>query len=436
MIFLYIIFLLFIFAAIIIVKNNKQYQYNSKASSLYEQYDLERNKLSCIDIEKDLVDLSFVDPSFHTLFLKLSLHPSLRAYVFEPYITINEKKEFFEYGFKGVRYINLSGFAGEKVSIKGIGVKFEKKNLPLYGFQNTIDLTKKVLLLSPHADDAEIAAFGLYKNINNVTIVTLTTGENGVCKYCDFYDNKLEASIQKAQLRTFDALTTGILGDVDISCSLMLGYPGGSLKKMAQNKDKPVYSEIKNFPHMNRFRKIDHTKFALKKEVEPTYDNFYDDIKTIVDELRPEIIISPHPQIDTNTDHQQTTNTLVEVLKELRLSPELLLYTNHLPTTELYPFGAIFSNVSLPPIEKEFHFDSIYSFALDEKLQKEKYFALESMHDLRDSLILFSLKHAYKHFIKLLTKRFYTKDKSYFRRAIRGNELFFVVTPNTTPHTS
>ncbi len=33
------------------------------------------------------------------------------------------------------------------------------------------------MMLAPHADDAELAAFGLYSRADNVSIVTLTQGE-------------------------------------------------------------------------------------------------------------------------------------------------------------------------------------------------------------------------------------------------------------------
>ena len=417
---------------VIVIKNYKKYKYSPAQSSLYEKYDLENNKLTELKIENNTLDLSHIDSVYDTLFLKISLQPSLLSYIFEPYFLIDEEKHYFEYGAKGTRYVNVSRLAGKKVHIKNFYIRYLKTDISLYGYKNNIDPDKKILILAPHADDAEIAAFGLYKSAKNVTIVTLTLGENGVCKYCDLYPSKLEAAIKKAEMRSFDALTTGILGNVDMSRSLMLGYPGGSLKKMAQHKNDTITSEIDNFP-TNKYRQVSHTKFNLPKQHEVKYENFYNDIKTIVDELRPDIIISPHPQIDSNPDHQQTTITLFEVLKELQVAQKLLLYTNHLPTSELYPHGSIFSSVSLPPVTQSFEFDSIYSFNLDKSLQKDKYFALESMHDLRDSLLPISLKNSYHHFIKMMFKKFYTKDKSYFRRAVRSNELFFILLPKKGP---
>ncbi len=429
---IYCLLLLIIFFIIVVVKNNRQYKYNIAASNLYSIYDMEKNKISTIDILSNTLDLSDIDSSYDTIFLKISLKSSILSYIFEPNISLNKQKQYFEYGSKGTRYINLSSMAGKIITLKMNFMRFSKKNLSLYGYNNNVNINDKILILAPHADDAEIASFGLYKSAKNVTIVTLTTGENGVCKYCDLYSTSLEASIKKAELRSFNALTTGMLGNVNISNSIMLGYYGGSLTKMAKDKQKIISSDITNFPDMNQFRKVNHSNFNLITKSKSQYSYFYNDIRTIVDELKPSIIISPHPQIDSNPDHQQTTKTLLDILDELQLTPKLLLYTNHLPISELYPYGKIFSNISLPPINKHFHFDSVLSYPLTENLQKDKFFALENMYDLRDSILPLSLKRSYKHFIRMLIKKIYVKDKSYFRRSLRSNELFFVVEHNLT----
>ena len=51
------------------------------------------------------------------------------------------------------------------------------------------------------------------------------------------------------------------------------------------------------------------------------------------------------------------------------------------------------------------------------------------MHDLRDSLIFISIKQSLNHLVNMIKRKLkYTgKDKSYYKRAIRANELFFVV---------
>ena len=53
---------------------------------------------------------------------------------------------------------------------------------PLRLFANGLDLSRTMLVLAPHPDDAEIAAFGVYAN-RNATIVTITTGNAGPRSY-------------------------------------------------------------------------------------------------------------------------------------------------------------------------------------------------------------------------------------------------------------
>ena len=85
------------------------------------------------------------------------------------------------------------------------------------------------------------------------------------------------------------------------------------------------------------------------------------------------------------------------------------------------------SSITLPPNKTAFYFDSVYSFDLDISLQSDKFFALEAIHDLRDSLVFISIKKAYKQFNKMFKRVLSGKDKSYYKRAVRANELFFVV---------
>jgi hypothetical protein len=92
--------------------------------------------------------------------------------------------------------------------------------------------------------------------------------------------------------------------------------------------------------------------------------------------------------------------------------------------------------VTLPPwFDRSLAFGGVYSQALDDTRQTEKLFALEAMHDLRS---------APRRFIGQPTRRFLERlsvvaselwrepfgTYSYYRRAVRPNELFFVYSPS------
>ena len=281
--------------------------------------------------------------------------------------------------------------------------------------------------MAPHADDAEIAAFGLYKRAKDVTIVTTTIGEHGICNYCDIYENKTQAALKKAELRTFDALNVPLLGGVEQANSLTLGYYGGSLKWMQEHPNENAVSLVKEFGDMNPFRKVSHSHLQLPEHAEPNHASFLNDLEMLLAQIQPDYIITPHPAIDSHPDHKYTTYALIAAVKKTGLPCKLLTYTNHLSLSETYPVGPMHAAVTLPPNLSEFYFDGLYSFKLDIGLQEDKFFALEAIHDLRDSLVSISMKKAYKQLNRMLKRAVSGKDKSYFKRAVRANELFFVV---------
>lgn len=105
----------------------------------------------------------------------------------------------------------------------------------------------------------------------------------------------------------------------------------------------------------------------------------------------------------------------------------LYTYTNHHIYNEAYPYGKMGStSVLAPAFKKPFHCTAIYSHRLSAAQQADKFYALEAMHDLRDALLVIGVKKAWHHFVKQLKREFWQRDKSYYRRAIRSNELFYI----------
>jgi len=418
----YILFLLLSIYFFIIFKRIKKYRYNQQEDYIYN---LEKYFIKEMNLDTKNIDIKEQN-GYDTLFLEIKILSNPLSYFFKPYIQVGDIKHFFEYGACGFRYINISHIKNTHIKTN---IKLISKRSKLYGFKNKIDLdTENILILAPHADDAEIASFGLYKTAKNITIVTLTAGESGVCNYCNLYKNNQEKSvIKKAQLRTFDAITTPILAGVEFCNTLALGYPSSTLEKMAQHPNNEFYSKIKDINTIDDFRKISHAKIKLDAKVKSTYNSLLSDLSEIISQLKPTIIITPHPQIDSHSDHKQTTLATMQILKKQNHNSKILLYTNHLNISEQYPIGDIHSAITLPPNKNRFDFDSIYSFHLDDELQIDKLFALESMHDLKDPTIYISLKSSFKHFKKMLLRKITSKDKSYFRRSIRSNELFFIL---------
>jgi hypothetical protein len=139
--------------------------------------------------------------------------------------------------------------------------------------------------------------------------------------------------------------------------------------------------------------------------------------------------------LDTHEDHKYATVALIEALKLSDIKHiNLFLYTNHYVYSEHYPFGEIYTNITLPPWFEPngYLFSSIYSYTLSKEKQIRKLFGLEAMHDLR-LISGYTYEDPYKDIITSFKKGILNimgrgpSRYSYFRRAIRNNELFFIV---------
>jgi len=161
------------------------------------------------------------------------------------------------------------------------------------------------------------------------------------------------------------------------------------------------------------------------------------DLAYLLKKFDPDIIVAPHPKLDAHPDHIMTTKALLDALKKIDRdkSKEIFLYTNHNRSCEIYPFGDMFDGVTLPANFQKLYFDSIYSYNLTLQKQRDKLFALESMNDLRPTTKFQTFPDALMLALRKLKHTILGDDESYFRRAVRENELFFIYTPDDLEHT-
>jgi hypothetical protein len=155
-----------------------------------------------------------------------------------------------------------------------------------------------------------------------------------------------------------------------------------------------------------------------------TWNHLVEDLTEILRKVKPLIIVSPHPLLDTHLDHDFTTVALVQALEKWNQNTTFLLYTNH-ASQNRYPFGPAGTVMSLPPWPiNEMMIERVYSHPVDQKLQLRKLFALESMHDLR----LSPDEQDTCDMSGLLLRPDYPRlpEVDYLRRGPRSNELFFV----------
>jgi LmbE family N-acetylglucosaminyl deacetylase len=161
----------------------------------------------------------------------------------------------------------------------------------------------------------------------------------------------------------------------------------------------------------------------------------------LIEKHQPDVIVTPHPVIDSHKDHIYTTIALSQALKRTQHQPKtILLCCIHSHVSELYPYGPARTEIGLPPIPQSWHrviqHDKILLEPVLPEINNMKAFALESHTDLRERRIT-SAPSLLKTFIAIKAYLLSYIDgidhppTSYFRRAIRPHELFFVIDNNT-----
>ncbi|MGB5445822.1 MAG: PIG-L family deacetylase [Psychromonas sp.] len=417
------------------IVNDYHYDFNHCQSTSY-----------LVNLQNSIINIPLVKIN-HAIFVKITVHNNIISRWAPSEITISSNApgltkdsvtNTFEHAASGVRYLNISSLftsltedrKDKILNIETRHIFIKPQDITVISIENRPLSDSKILILAPHPDDAEIASFGLYKKYNQAHIVTITGGDSGELKHTSTFKNNKKNFLNKGQIRTWNSLTVPLLADVPFSNILNLGFFDNTLKEMYENPTKIVASTHTHSADMNQFRKQNISELANKISGESNWESLVNNLEVIIQEIQPDIIITPHPEIDSHNDHKFTSIALFEALKNSKhQSGELFLYTNHHPLSKYYPYGQATHVMTLPPnIEptKGFYFNSIYSQDTPIDAQKDKFIALEAMYDLRIETEWLSIIGSIK-ILSRAIKRKLIGDKTYFRRSIRSNELFFVV---------
>lgn len=377
-----------------------------------------------------------LDRGWHTALLEVQVAADGAAE--SPYVEISARgvsdRQYFAAGDAGLRYLNLSfvrdAAAGTQVSLRADGITFTGGAARLRLFDNPPDLSKTILVLAPHPDDAEIAAFGIYAN-RKAAVVTVTAGNAGAPTYEAVFDNPAEQYWFKGRIRLIDSITIPWQGGIPPDRAFNMGYFDARLAEMYDKRDQVIPEMYRTNTDVNVYRKENIGSLLPKRPRESKWAHLVDDVLAVLKKVKPAVIVAPHPQLDSHRDHQFTTVALHQALQRWRRPVSLMLYTNHADRNR-YPYGPAGTLMSLPPIwNVEVPLDRLYSHPLTAELQRRKLFALESMHDLR-----FSPTRQYQ--LARADARAVWPEKlgpepdiSYLRRGPRSNELFFVYTRDT-----
>jgi LmbE family N-acetylglucosaminyl deacetylase len=338
----------------------------------------------------------------------------------------------FERGAKGVRYLNLTGLA-EVLETGGLRLSTRHCRLEgaprLWRAAHPDYRQKRLLVIAPHADDAELAAFGLYSQAKEVWIVTLTAGEIEAGHYQRMGLSAVEAARLKGRLRAWDSIAVPAWAGVPAERAIQLGYFCLQLPVMRETPAAAAPSREADLRDTRFFRACNRIRLGSDRDGVPSWNNLLADLREIILAARPEAIVLPHPSFDPHPDHAAAGKAVREALADSAWQPEVLLhYANHLHDNDRWPMGEAHTGVALPPLFAEAGSLLPWSLPLDPSRQTDKAMALAMVHDLAPPLPL--KKRLRRALQQALAGRRHPPygENEYFRKAVRRHELFWVET--------
>ena len=367
-----------------------------------------------------------------TLILALRVKGTWLGRFFDPRVELsggaNPDVQTFERGVRGLRYLNLSGQAqalSEGVlRLRGRFCRVSGEPV-LWALEHAEYRHQRVMVIAPHADDAELAAFGLYSQAEEAWIVTLTAGEIEAEHYQQMGMSKVDAARLKGRLRAWDSLTVPQWAGVAQERCVQFGYFCLQLAAMRDKPEQPVGSREADLSDTRLFRQFNPFVLPGDADGAPTWNNLLADLRETMLRARPEVIVLPHPALDPHPDHICAQQAVLEVLKGLDWQPTLLGYANHLHDNDRWPMGNSGDGVALPPA-----FDAgvpvqPVCLALSVAQQRDKAMALGMMHDLQPPAPF--KRRLRRGLQRLLAGRSGSPygENEFFRKAVRRHELFW-----------
>lgn len=294
----------------------------------------------------------------------------------------------------------------------------------------------RVLVIAPHPDDAEIGSFGLYADTDS-TIVTITAGQGSDHYRRSAAGESLIPAPLVARLRVIDSIVVPWLGGVNPSKAVNLCFPDAQLIEMERDPDRDFAAALGGARSFESLRGLNRSEL-LRAAASCTWRGLVADLARIIETSKPTIIVAPHPLLDDHPDHFCSTLAMCQALQSVTVDVRAILFTCvHNRRSELWPFGAAGDGyIALPVLAEDGEAgESIYSHSLSSDRQKLKFLALEAMHDLReiDWSAVDGADNLRERLLKEARKLIHGpggSPTSYFRRAIRPDEVFFVSSIN------
>ncbi|MGD0679285.1 MAG: PIG-L family deacetylase [Polyangiaceae bacterium] len=400
-------------------------------------------------LDADGFDLPFgLTAQGQTAFLTWEIEATTAGHVFDPFVEVRcgeaNYRQYFERGVAGRRHLNLSQIFEERRESAPARVRMQSRSvrwksaatLVLFEAPPGVQ-SAQTLVLAPHPDDAEIAAFGMYAT-HRSWVVTITAGELGMEALSAVIAVGSDETSWCARLRVADSLTIPQLGDVPGERCLNLVYPDGVLKSMYCQPTRPMKLPCEGTRSRADLRSQNTAPEFRSATPACTWRQLVADIRRVLEASNPDIVVCPHPLIDVHPDHVFTTIALEEAAREIKNRHRFyFLYVVHPRHAQIYPFGPAESCIGYPPwTDEEWLTDSVYSVPLSPDVRSAKYFAIEAAHGLRtfsngEPRTVGQVIRAAKEDLRALVGGTGLHATTFLRRGPRPNEIYYVVSADS-----
>ncbi|KAF0862556.1 PIG-L deacetylase family protein [Pseudomonas sp. LD120] len=368
-----------------------------------------------------------------TLILGVQVKSSWLGRFFDPAIEVQggplADRQTFERGVNGLRYLNLSGLSASlargELQLRGRFCRIQIQS-QLNVWRDPDYRRQRVMVIAPHADDAELAAFGLYSQADEAWIVTLTAGEIEAEHYQAMGMSPVEAARIKGRLRAWDSIAVPRWAGVPEAHCVQLGYFCLQLPAMQAAAHQPVASREAHMSDTRLFRQLNPFLLPGDQDGQPTWNNLLADLRELLLKARPEVIVLPHPTLDPHPDHICAHVAVMQALEGLEWQPSTVLgYANHLHDNDRWPMGDSGAGIALPPVFGSSTPLRPWCLSLTQAEQFDKAMALGMMHDLQPPA---PFKRRVRRCLqRLLAGRSRSPygENEFFRKAVRRHELFW-----------
>ncbi|HTB74972.1 MAG TPA: PIG-L family deacetylase, partial [Polyangiaceae bacterium] len=216
-------------------------------------------------------------------------------------------RQYFERGAAGRRHLNLSPLFTERrqsavgrVGLCGGSIRLER-DATLVLFDPPPIGDAPIVVLAPHPDDAEIAAFGIYHGQRS-WVATITAGEMGGVDLSRIISSGESTIRWNAFLRVWDSVTIPQLGEVPAEQCLNLVYPDTQLRTMHEHVNRPARIACDEILSRRTLRLQNRAPEFQGADSECTWMDLVDDLRRLLDKAKPGIVVCPHPLIDEHPD--------------------------------------------------------------------------------------------------------------------------------------